>query len=77
MKYTTKTIKVPLSETCEAELPDTTPRCEFDDGYYCGACAYKLGKISKEEYIKYFLYFISPDLIKDVKINNKGEIEVL
>ena len=37
MKYTTKTIKVPLCEICEAELPDSNPRCEFDDGYYCGA----------------------------------------
>ena len=76
MKYKEKIVKIPLCEICETELPQQHPHCKFGDDYYCGDCALKLGKITKEEYIKTFLYYISPDLIKDVIIED-NKIKVI
>lgn len=68
MKFKEEVIKIPLCEMCEKELRPENPHCQFEDGYYCGDCAFKLGKITKEEYIKTFLYFIPFGSIKDVII---------
>ena len=70
MKYKQKTIKIPLCESCEKELRPENPHCEFEDGYYCGDCALKLGKINLEKYKKVFLYFISDDLKKDLTLTD-------
>lgn len=68
MKFKTETVQIPLCEICEKELRQENPHCEFEDGYYCGDCALKLGKINLEEYKKVFLYFISDDLKKDLTL---------
>ncbi len=70
MKYKEKIVKIPLCENCEIELQPQAPHCKLEDGYYCGDCALKLGKITKEEYIKTFLYFIPFGSIKDVIVED-------
>ena len=70
MKFKEEVIKIPLCENCETELPPSDPYCLFEEGYYCGDCALKLGKIDLNEYKKKFLYFISDDLKENLTLND-------
>lgn len=70
MKFKEEIVRIPLCEKCEKEIHFADPYYAEDLDYYCGDCAFKLGKITKDEYIKRFLYFISPDLIHDVIIED-------
>ena len=70
MRYKTKIIKIPLCEVCGKELPEQNPRFKSKDGFYCGDCALRAGKITKEEYIKNFLYFVAFGSVKDVIVED-------
>lgn len=75
MKFKEEVIRTPLCENCGTEIKFGDPYYAEGLDYYCGNCAFKLGKITKEEYIKKFLYFVPFGSIKDVIIeNNKVKV---
>jgi len=76
MKFKEELVRIPLCEICEKEIRPGNPYYAEGLDCYCGDCAFKLGKITKEEYIKKFLYFVPFDSIKDVIIEN-NEVKVI
>ena len=45
-------------ECCRKDVEESHPKVKTADGIYCGDCAFKLGVIEEDEYIKGFLYFL-------------------
>lgn len=64
-------------DSCGCEIKDCYPHVVEENNtiHYCGECAFKLGKISNQQFIKNFLYAFG-DGIKAAIHPETGEVEI-
>ena len=61
---------------CGLEIPESDPHEIIDGKTYCGDCAFKLGLIDEETYLKNHLCFIDLNGIRAVVKNNQIHVAI-